>query len=130
MTGTNINLSDAWIKSYALRVGVSTDAVELAIANFQQAISSYTSMAKAANLEIICQEEGFPRLDDYLPKKVVDSVTSDPNMTAEAQQAAADKEAAQNRAAAQAMHDALRLQQGRDPLEWVHTSASQAKKGG
>jgi hypothetical protein len=115
-----VNLSDAWIKSYAKRVGVSEDAVQKSVAEFQEAVESYTGMAASKNIEIICNEEGFPRLDDYLPKKIVDSISTDPNLTAEAQKAYADAQAKKKREAARAMHDALREKLGLPSVTWSH----------
>ncbi len=74
MTGTTITLSREWIESYALRVGVDVEEVEKALGEFQEDVTSYTGMSAGHELAILCKEDGFPRLDKYLPKSVYDGI--------------------------------------------------------
>lgn len=116
MTGTKINLSKEWIESYALRVGVDVAEVSKALADFQADVDSYTSMTEDNDMAIICNEEGFPRLDDYLPKKVVDTVTRVTDAERTEAKAQADEKARKERENKRAVHKALREKLGMPPI--------------
>lgn len=116
MTGTQINLSKEWVESYALRVGVDVDEVNEAIKQFQNDVDSYTSMTSKTDTAILCNEEGFPRLDDYLPKKVVDSVTRVSDEEREQSRAKANETARRDREAKRNVHKQLREKLGMPPV--------------
>ena len=118
MTGTTITLSREWIESYALRVGVDVEEVEKSLGEFQEDADSYTSMANTAGkyIAILCNEDGFPRLDEYLPQSEWDGIT---RVTAEERAEAknkADETARKEREAKRAVHKALREKLGMPPV--------------
>lgn len=117
MSGTTISLSDEWVESYAERVGVSEGSVVRAITEFQRDVESYTGMAKEKGVSIICNEEGFPRLDDYLPKVEVETVT---RLTPDERQKMKEKreaEAIAKRERSRDVHRRLREKLGMPPAD-------------
>ena len=105
------------MESYALRVGVDVEEVAKAIAEFQKDANSYTSMTEGNDMAILCNEDGFPRIDDYLPKKVVDTVTRVTDEERAEAKKQADEAARKEREGKRAVHKALREKLGMPPIK-------------